>query len=246
MENDIGPLLKKWKYMPNDINVRIIKGQGGKPKLQMRLDLGILQMELEGRPDGRRPHRFDSYLTYYEQKAMKSRIQDGQRFILQPMDCMLLQQEAIQFYHRYLALMKLGDFKRVTRDTSRNLEVFNFVMKHTDDEEILWSFEQYRPYVIMMNTRANASLNLDKGNYNAALASIKKGIVELKKYYERYDDRVGADRYELEFLTEWADEIKTNKPLSEREKIQQQMERAIKEEEYEHAARLRDKLKGLE
>ena len=53
---DITPLLKGWDYEPGAINVRKISGLDGAPKLQMRLDLGLLQMELTGRPDGAKPH----------------------------------------------------------------------------------------------------------------------------------------------------------------------------------------------
>ena len=52
---DIVPLLKGWDYEPGTINVRKISGIDGAPKLQMRLDLGLLQMEMTGRPDGVRP-----------------------------------------------------------------------------------------------------------------------------------------------------------------------------------------------
>ena len=62
---DIVPLLKGWDYEPGTINVRKINGLDGRQKLQMRLDLGLLQMELTGRPDGAKPHGFDSLLEYY-------------------------------------------------------------------------------------------------------------------------------------------------------------------------------------
>src|SRR5262245_37546884 len=62
---DIGPLLKGWDYEPGTINVRKINGADGSPKLQMRLDLGLLQMELTGRPDGAKPHGHDSLLEYF-------------------------------------------------------------------------------------------------------------------------------------------------------------------------------------
>ena len=65
---DILPLLKGWDYEPGTINVRKINGLDGKPKLQMRLDLGLLQMELTGRPDGAKPHGYDSLLDYYEEQ----------------------------------------------------------------------------------------------------------------------------------------------------------------------------------
>jgi hypothetical protein len=49
---DISPILQHWPYHPNNINVRLIEGADGKKKIQMRLDLGILQMEMdEGRTE---------------------------------------------------------------------------------------------------------------------------------------------------------------------------------------------------
>ena len=47
---DIAPLLSGWDYEPGTINVRKINGADGSPKLQMRLDLGLLQMEMTAGP----------------------------------------------------------------------------------------------------------------------------------------------------------------------------------------------------
>ena len=74
---DILPLLKGWDYEPGTINVRKITGLDGKPKLQMRLDLGLLQMELTGRPDGAKPHGFDSLLEYYEEQLKEHKSTNG-------------------------------------------------------------------------------------------------------------------------------------------------------------------------
>src|SRR4051794_7634989 len=52
---DVTPVLRGWDYESGTINVRKIYGLDGQPKLQMRLDLGLLQMEMNGRPDGVRP-----------------------------------------------------------------------------------------------------------------------------------------------------------------------------------------------
>ncbi len=247
MVEDLTPILKKWKYHPTDLNVRLITGLDGKPKIQMRLDLGILQMELDGRPDGRRPYRHETYLNYYMQKArLYQKSNPLEPYRLKPMDCWLLQQEAIQFYHRYLALMRLNDYRRVVRDTMRNLQIFDFVSKFSDDEEIIWSFEQYRPYVLMMNTRANAFLSLEEKNVEQALDQIRAGIANLQRFYEQYADQVGDDKVELEILEEWAEELEKRKPLTEREIIHRELQRAIKMEEYERAAILRDRLEYLQ
>src|SRR5437773_1196014 len=65
---DILPMLKGWDYEPGTINVRKINGLDGRQKIQMRLDLGLLQMELNGRPDGATPHGYDSLLDYHEEQ----------------------------------------------------------------------------------------------------------------------------------------------------------------------------------
>ena len=242
MKDDIGPILRNWKYKTDDINVRIIEGVDGKPKLQMRLDLGILQMELDGRPDGRKPARFDSYLDYYESKCENY---PDKIFMLTPTECLKLQQEAIQYYHRYLALMKLEDFQRVARDTRRNLRVFDFVEKYSDSKEIVWTFQQYRPYVIMMHTRAIASLSINDSDYDQALQQIEEGILDIERFYKLFSDDAPEEKFELDYLKQWAEEIYELKPLSREEKLNRELEDAVDREDYEQAAILRDELNTL-
>lgn len=247
MMDDIGPILKNWDYNADDLNVRIINGVDGQPKLQMRLDLGLLQLELDGRPDGQRPHRCDSYLTFYEKKAERHAESKREKpFRLSPLDCLKLQQEAIQYYHRYLALMKLKDYPRVVRDTSRNLRVFDLVAKFADNEEIAWSFEQYRAYVIMMNTRAHVSICLEKKEFDSALQFIADGIEKLKNFYQTYAERLDNNDYELEFLQQWAQEIIAKRPLSLGERLHQELAEAVRIENYEKAALLRDQIAELQ
>ncbi len=68
MKRDLTELLDEWPYEPGQITVRVIEGIDGKPRIQVRLDLGLLQMNTDGRPDGKRPHGFDSLLDYFESK----------------------------------------------------------------------------------------------------------------------------------------------------------------------------------
>ncbi len=45
-------LLAKWSFDPSTLNVRLVKGKDGRDVIQMRVDMGILQLETTGRPDG--------------------------------------------------------------------------------------------------------------------------------------------------------------------------------------------------
>ncbi len=68
MERDLTELFEEWPFESGQITVRLIEGADGNTKIQVRLDLGLLQMSTENRPDGKRPHGFDSLLEYYESK----------------------------------------------------------------------------------------------------------------------------------------------------------------------------------
>ena len=60
MSLDLNTLLKDWPHETGAIKVRKIIGLDGREKLQLRIDLGMLQMEMTGRPDGHRPHNCES------------------------------------------------------------------------------------------------------------------------------------------------------------------------------------------
>jgi UvrB/UvrC motif-containing protein len=60
----IDSILKSWPYEPSTLSVRIRKGDDGREVLQMRLDLGLLQLETTGRPDRTRPGGKETYLDY--------------------------------------------------------------------------------------------------------------------------------------------------------------------------------------
>src|SRR5256714_6195941 len=157
---DILPLLKGWDYEAGTINVRKINGMDGRPKLQMRLDLGLLQMEMNGRPDGRRPHGCESLLEYYEEQLKDHYDRNGTElgFHLTSSQCQSLREEAVMYYHRYLSLYVLEEYPGVIRDTDRNLRVLDLCGKYAvNEQDRLW-LEQYRPYIMMMNVRAKASM----------------------------------------------------------------------------------------
>lgn len=66
MDQDISRLLKEWPYESGKIVARTVQAADGTTKIQVRLDLGIIQMNSDGRPDGTRPFGFESVLDYLE------------------------------------------------------------------------------------------------------------------------------------------------------------------------------------
>ena len=171
MSLDLNTILKDWPHHNGAIKVRKIVGLDGREKLQLRVDLGVLQMELTGRPDGVHPFGCDSLLEYHQRRAARA-LEQGETYQLSPDQCTELQQEGIQYYHRYLGLFQINDFAGVVRDTQRNLDLFDFVAGHTNREELTWTLQQFRPYVLMMRTRAKASIFLSRGRFPEAMVEI--------------------------------------------------------------------------
>ena len=64
-------LLDGWEFEPDQLQVRFITGDDGREKIQMRIDLGVIQMEIDGRPDGERPEGFESLLDAMRRKPRK-------------------------------------------------------------------------------------------------------------------------------------------------------------------------------
>ena len=245
MSLDLNTILRDWPHESGAIKVRKIVGLDGREKLQLRIDLGVLQMEMTGRPDGVRPNGCESLLVYHQQRAARAE-ERGDDYELGAEQVAELQQEGIQYYHRYLSLFQINDFAGVVRDTQRNLDLFNFVNEHTDREELSWSMQQFRPYVLMMNTRAKASILLAQGKFPEAMREIQGGRDAIAEFFQRSNfPELAAKSSEIAFLEEWLDEVRAKRPLSKIEIMQREMENAIASELYERAAELRDAIKQL-
>ena len=238
MNYDISDLLKEWQFDPNEFTARRIRSKDGKEKIQIRMDLGIMQLELEGRPDGQQPHDHPSLLDYYETI--------NEEISLDEEECEGLFQEAWQYYHRYLSLFYLEDYAGVVRDTGHVLGIFSTVQKYANSEEVKWYFDQYYPHSIMMQTRAKAMLALGKDDYQAALREIQAGIGHLEQYLEEWEgEGMEEDLPELSFLREWHEEVEQKRPLSRREQLERDLNVAVAAENFEEAARLRDKIQTM-
>ncbi|MFO1487814.1 MAG: UvrB/UvrC motif-containing protein [Verrucomicrobiota bacterium] len=250
MDFDISRQLEQWDYQPGKVAVRKFTGGDGVEKIQLRVDLGILQMNAEGRPDGKRPFGHPSLFEFYQSKLRKhvaGRGGNAEEFELTAEDCAKLQIESLQYHHRYICLLELSDFAAVVRDAERNLAVFNFVGKHAASEELAWSLLQFQPQLLMILTRARALEVLKAEDHPEAVARIEKGIEELRAFFHEHSrpDLIPTSG-EISSLENWLSEISATRPLSEREKLEQALSEAVEEEDYEKAAQVRDALRNLE
>ena len=154
--------------------------------------------------------------------------------------------EGIQYYQRYLAAFHLQRYDLVARDTARNLRLFAFVVRFAKRKRDRLQFDQYRPYVTMMNTRARALQALARQDHRQALALIDEGIQGIRRFLLDYESTESESKCgELGFLLRWRREVESERPAGPVERLEQQLELAVAREEFEEAARIRDQLRRL-
>jgi UvrB/uvrC motif len=249
MNFDISHVLESWDYQPGQPAVRKFAGKDGVEKIQLRVDLGVLQMNAEGRPDGKRPLGYPSLYEFYQAKLYKHLAanqgsDDG--FKLASADCVKLQLEAFQYHNRYNCLLQLKEYAAVVRDAERNLAVFDFVQKYADNEDLAWSVLQFRPQLLMIHTRAVATQSLEARDYATAIQQIEHGISIIKEFCREHSSHdVMEPSAEVAWLRTWLEQVYTLRPLSTRQKLERDLDEAVTNEDYEKAAQVRDALRSL-
>ncbi len=230
-------LLQNWPYEVDTLGVRRVTCADGREVLQMRVDMGVLQLEQTGRPDGTHPDGFETFYDYLVEEARRY----GDEMVLDDDQCGEVDREFIQFYQRRICWLRLEEYASAVRDADHTLALMDFCRKHSPDEEWTLSLEQQRPFVLFHRTQAAALLLLDSSKPHTAIAEISKGLDQMRSLFEEFDVEEQFDEDEFvrrlrEFRKALRSEYESGRTLNER------LEKAVAAEEYELAARLRDEL----
>lgn len=247
MAKDISRLLEDWEYDP-DNNVRIVQAEDGRQIMQVRLPLGIEQYEMDGRPDGKKPFGKATMLDYMEERLNAHLLEHAgaEGFSIDSKDFLLLQNEGVLFYYRYLQLFQLGDFDRTAKDTEHNLHICELVEKYAKEDVDKSAILQYKPYILRINAIARAMISLHANLKLMAKKVIEAAIVEIRKMPE-----IDTPAFHFEKIRS-INYLKTAlKQILERqddpvERLKSELAEAISAEEYERAAEIRDRLQHLE
>jgi hypothetical protein len=243
---DLREWLDDWPYDAENV-VRIVRVSDGREIMQVRTPLGIEQYELEGRPDGQRPHGMQSVLDYHLSCLAKLKESDEEdTFLLRSEECSELFDEGVIYYCRYLHLFQIKDWERTIRDTARNLRLFDFIHRYGARQEDRMQLEQWRSYVIRMNAIAKAMLLSDAQDFDGAQKIVKRAIASIESLPAMDNPNFAFERKRsLEALKEVAVELITNRPQSKLERLEQELRQAVESQEFERAAELRDKIRAL-
>jgi len=243
---DLRRLLKAWPYDPEN-DVRVVSGDDGREILQVRTPLGIEQYEMDGRPDGIRPHGMESALDFYAQRLNQAKFSGREsEFGLGPQECAELFHEGTLYYFRYVRLFQLKDWTRTIRDTARNLRAFDFLHRCARREADQQFLEKWRPYILRVNASASVMQAMEKNAHDEALKATRDAIRKIETLEELEDDTFRFERERsILALRELESQIQKNRPLSELEQLEHQLRRAIDRQEFERAAQLRDRIRVL-
>ena len=139
---DIDAILRDWPYQPGVIQGGIVRTTGRRKVLQMRIELGLLQMEFTGRPDGERPGDKPTYLEHISEQLGGG---DDVPQLLTDEQCFEIDREFVQYYHRRICCLALREFDRAVADADHTLELMDFVAAYSPNEEWTASHERVSP-----------------------------------------------------------------------------------------------------
>lgn len=248
MSEDIGGLLAGWEFVPGELSVRKVQGADGRACIQVRMDLGLMQLEWTGRPDALRPHGFDSLLEYHQEARRHWEDEHPlEPFTLSRDDCHELSVEAMKYYWRRISFFELKEYAGAERDAEHNLAILDLCEQCGDTEEDRQMADHHRAFVLAHRSQARALARLARQDHGAALAEIRDGIRDIEAHLRglgRFDQL--EDLPELRFLRDWEKEVDGARPRTAEEQLIVDLQVAVEQEQFELAATLRDRLHRLE
>ena len=249
MRRDIDEALQGWptNSEPGDVVAREIAARDGRKVLQIRVELGIIQMEVEGRPDGVRPHGFPTFLEYLRNRA-SARSNKGTDWRISPEQAVEVDREFSQYYHRRVAWLTLQRYDKALRDADHSLALMNFVQQFSGSPEYVESHERFRGLVLFHRTQAAAALALEDRKPDEAIDSVRDGVERLADHQRDWTADTERDDTPNETLIaqlrELEHEIRKNFEVSKT--LREQLDEAVADEDYERAALIRDQIKSRE
>lgn len=236
---DIDQVLHDWPFEPGVINARLVSGHDGREVLQMRIEMGVLQMETTHRPDGERPGGSDTYLD----RLIEDAVHWGEDFRLTEEQCFEVDREFLQFYHRRICWLSVRQFDRAVSDADHTLDLMDFVRDYSPNDDWALSHQQYRPFVLFHRTQAAALAQLDSEGPEKAVEEINRGLARIREAFDETGEEGQFNEDEMvDQLTQLQEAIREHYEVGRT--LAEQLADAVASEEYELAARLRDEIAG--
>ncbi len=231
-------LLRQWPFEAEGLGVRLLKGDDGRDIIQVRVDLGILQLETTGRPDGQNPEGEKTLLDLLQRK--ESEMPD---FELDEQTCCDVDAEFVQFYHRRMAWLRLQRFEDAVRDAEHTLALMDLCKDHSPCDEWTFQHEQHRAFVIFHRAQAAALHSIEQQRPHSAVKALDEGLELIEENFEDlgWEDQFEGDEL-VERLKAMRESIRNDFEVGPT--LAEQLAEAVELEQYELAAKLRDRIRN--
>lgn len=250
MTLDLNSIISNWPYPSEGACARVVSAEDGRSFLQLRIELGVLQMFPDGRPDGDR-YRTSDCALHFVQKTMNR----GRTVVEQ--DWQELKRELQQINYRRVAFTSLADGALERSDKSDAAAHLLRCVRDIDHcIQIIKTMEEGRsdgagpqalliPTLIFNRSKQLAQLRMIEGRQEEAVEEAEAGAKALERFFaeqtdENPDDEINPGVQQLRAL---ADQLR-QQPDPESE-LRSQLDLAVEREDFEAAARLRDQLRGI-
>lgn len=240
--DDLTDLLRSWPDAPGVPPVRIIRGEDGRPLLQRRVEMGVLQMELTGRPDGSRPMGCESLLQYFRTRHGRPDAAISEDELAAAVI------EARQYLQRAASLASLGELDPAARDAAHAHDVLMIgAATRSAPEARVASMLAAQAILLRVRAEVAAALRAAGVGASAAIAVIDQGIDQLAAL-------LGPDGPDSDPIASGATgllralraSLTPKLPSSQREELRRRLAEAIRAENFELAAILRDELRLMD
>jgi hypothetical protein len=247
MTLDLDELTSGWDCPPGELRARAIVGRDGRELVQLRIDLGVMQMFSDGRPDGQRHRGHASAAEFITHELrvgghlLESDWCELDREVTQTnyrrMACAAVAESALQANDDQSARRYIRQALEDAATCLTDLKLMNH--RHAPVPEELASLP---PTLVFDRARLAAQVRVIEGQFEEAIdqadagaASLESLLVSLGYDEEQCDEDPGL-RYLRTLSRHLRREYGVTMTLSE------QLAQAIANEDFETAAELRDEL----
>ncbi|MBL8880063.1 MAG: UvrB/UvrC motif-containing protein [Phycisphaerales bacterium] len=244
---DLADLIGDWKCDDEELAARVVSGRDGQSLIQLRIELGLLQMLPDGRPDGKRYHGMPTAADYVNHELKVNRrptVQDWRE----------LARELGQFNYRRLAFCGLAErtlsansvasaqlhLARAVRDTDFCLGAMRLANRGPVPPQLDPRLE---PALLFDRARLMSQLRLVEGMYDEAVEEAETGAAALTEYLRESasDDIDPASDSGVTYLLDLGRRLRKQYDIEQT--LRERLDEAIDQDDYEAAARLRDELR---
>jgi protein-arginine kinase activator protein McsA len=247
MDLDLARFTTDWQPARETIAARIVNAADG-TFVQLRVDLGILQMVVSGRPDGARYRNQPTALEYLRQK-----LRSGGEAV--DTDWRDLERELHQFHYRRLAWAGLADdaiaendipaavdhLRRTISDLEHCFAGVTLMTQHR--EGAVAAHPGTVPALVFNRARLRSRLLALEDRFEEAVEEAEAGVADLDAALEE----AGADEVQREedpglaFLRQTAARLRAQHGIGQT--LAERLADAVAKEDFVTAAKLRDELR---